>query len=491
MDQHPAWHFVAGLAIAGAAIAAMAVVRNHFVRRRLILTVVLGVVFIAIHTARIGVGAIPGLSGVDELEQFGRAFELMVGAIALVNLLVALTCNPWFRDGFSDYAPSIVQDGLVIALFGLICLYAFRRNASALAGSAIAAAAVGFALQDTLANFFAGIGIQIDRPYRVGQWITVGAFDGIVTGVTWRATKIRTKLGNLVVLPNNFIAKEAITNYSEPVVPTRLIVDVGAAYQVAPNDVRDAVMTVLAQSSQVLETPPPEVLLYEFGASAITYRSRFWISDFNQDEAIKDEVRRGIYYEFKRRGIEIPWPIQVRYNRTETATNTPERRATFAQAIANVPVLAPLAGDVHQALASAARESLYGDGEVVVREGDAGSSMFIVQRGRVVITVGHPPKEVARIEAGGYFGEMSLLTGAPRSATVTARGDCVVLEISADAFRTYVRSHPEVVEPLAAAAEARRRELDKTRAETRADSGHGATSIAHKIREFFGLGSGL
>jgi CRP-like cAMP-binding protein len=130
---------------------------------------------------------------------------------------------------------------------------------------------------------------------------------------------------------------------------------------------------------------------------------------------------------------------------------------------------------------------LYGDGEVIVREGDAGTSMCIVQRGRVVITVGPDRKEVARIEAGGYFGEMSLLTGAPRSATVTAKGDCEVLEISADAFRTYVRDHPEVVEPLAAAADARRLELDKTRASSQQDHAHSAVSIAHKIREFFGL----
>ena len=346
-----------------------------------------------------------------------------------------------------------------------------------LAGSAIAAAAVGFALQDTLANLFAGLGIQIDRPFRVGQWITVGDYEGIVTAVTWRATKIRTKLGNLVVLPNNLIAKEAITNYSEPVLPTRLIVDVGAAYQAPPNDVRDAMMTV----SQGHTPGARDACRWRCSCTS-SARRRLRIARVSGSatsiwtRATKDVVRRGIYYEFKRRGIEIPWPIQVRYTRQEPPADSPERRAAFARAIAKVPVLAPLSSEVHEALAGAAEERLYGDGEVIVREGDGGASMFIVQRGQVAITVGHPPKEVARIEAGGYFGEMSLLTGAPRSATVTARGDCDVLEISADAFRTYVRSHPEVVEPLAAAAEARRRELDKTRASSHADHAHKAAS---------------
>ena len=246
---------------------------------------------------------------------------------------------------------------------------------------------MGFALQDTLGNLFAGIGIQIDRPFRVGQWVAVGSHEGVVTAVTWRATKIRTKLGNLVILPNNLTAKEAITNYSEPV-PTRLIVDVGAASDVPPNEVRDAMMAVLAQARHVLETPPPDVLLYDFGPSANMYRARFWVADFNLDEDAKDSVRRGIFYEFKRRGIEIPWPIQVRYNREEPRHDTPERRATFARAIAGVPVLAPLADEVHQALAAAADDHLYGDGEVIVREGNAGSSMFVVESGHVVVTVG-------------------------------------------------------------------------------------------------------
>ena len=89
---------------------------------------------------------------------------------------------------------------------------------------------VGFALQDTLGNAFAGLAIQIEKPFRVGHWIRVGDFEGHVAEVTWRATKLRTKAGNFVIVPNNIIAKEAITNYSEPTVPTRLEVEVGVSY---------------------------------------------------------------------------------------------------------------------------------------------------------------------------------------------------------------------------------------------------------------------
>ena len=87
---------------------------------------------------------------------------------------------------------------------------------------------IGFALQDTLGNAFAGLAIQSERPFHVGDWIRVSDFEGRVAEVTWRATKLRTRTGNFVVLPNNLVSKEAITNFSAPVVSSRLEVDVGA-----------------------------------------------------------------------------------------------------------------------------------------------------------------------------------------------------------------------------------------------------------------------
>ena len=153
-----------------------------------------------------------------------------------------------------------------------------------------------------------------------------------------------------------------------------------------------------------------------------------------------------IYYELRRRKIEIPCPIQVEYSREEAPADTPERRERFRQAIAAVPVLASLPAEAHRALAAAAAEQVFADGEVIVREGEPGGSMFIVCRGKVAITIGPERREVAVTEAGGYFGEMSLLTGEPRTATVVARGDCTVLEIGADAFRAYVKSHPDVID---------------------------------------------
>ena len=150
-----------------------------------------------------------------------------------------------------------------------------------------------------------------------------------------------------------------------------------------------------------------------------------------------------------------------------------------------MPVLAPLPPDAHRALATTHRS--LPSGEVVVREGDAGESMFIVVSGEVVIAVGPDRREVAVTKAGGYFGEMSLLTGDPRTATVIARGDTTVLEISAAAFRAYVQSNPSVIDELAAASVARRRELDESRGKATLAAATATISLAERMRRFFGI----
>src|SRR4029453_12115151 len=155
-----------------------------------------------------------------------------------------------------------------------------------------------------------------------------------------------------------------------------------------PNDVRAAILRAIDQAPGVLKTPLPDALLVDFAGSSINYRARFWIDDWSKDNQAKDAVRTAIYYEFRRRNIEIPWPIQIEYSREEPPLDTPERRDRFRTTLAGVPVLAPLPADAHRALAATVVESLFANGEVIVREGDAGESMFIVVSGEVAITVG-------------------------------------------------------------------------------------------------------
>lgn len=477
MDHASPSHFYASLGLLAAAVLLALAVKNAWIRRRLRLTTILAATAVALHLALLS-GSWLGAY----VTQF-VVFERLIFALGLIHGLITIVFNPWFTHGAPERAPGIVQNALVLGVFGLFATVAFPGQL--LATSAVGAVIMGFAVQDTLSNFFAGLALQIDRPFKPGHWIEVGPFQGRVKEITWRATKIQTKAGNLVVVPNNIVGKEAINNYSEPAAPTRLFVEVGAGYQHPPNVVRDAMIAAMQRCPRVLAEPRPDVVMMDFGASALIFHARFWVNDFSQDTRAKDEVRTAIYYEFHRRQIEIPWPIQVEYSRETPPSETPEKRERYARALAAVPIFATLPPDGQVAMALAAVERLYARGEAIVTEGESGDSLFVVVDGSVVITVGADRREVAVTEAGGYFGEMSLLTGEQRTASVTARQDTTVLEIPAEAFATYVRGNPSVLEAIAAAATTRRRELNEIKQAPGVTQAPTSASLVDRMKKFF------
>src|SRR5437868_12549543 len=175
-----------------------------------------------------------------------------------------------------------MQDAIVIGLFILAATLFMQEKI--LTTTAVGAVVLGFALQDTLGNLFAGLAIQIEKPFRVGHWVTVGGKDGLVSEITWRATKIRTKAGNFVVVPNSVLSRDTITNYSEPTRETRLEVMVSAGYDVPPNQVKAVIVEALAGEPLIMAEHPPEVLLVNFADSWMTYRIRIWTTDFAADE---------------------------------------------------------------------------------------------------------------------------------------------------------------------------------------------------------------
>lgn len=452
-----AWHLIVGVAALAATFAVSSLTVNRLIQRKLRLSLALLGAYIVLH---IVLALQPSLTATVD-DEFS-SLERLALAAGLINLFVIAFLNPLREDRVPDRYPAILQEFIVIGLLLLVATFVFHDRL--LTTSAVSAVVIGFALQDTLGNAFAGLAIQSEKPFHVGHWIRVGDFEGRVAEVTWRATKLRTKSGNFVVVPNNIVSKEAITNYSEPAAATRVEVEVGASYLSAPNIVKAAIREAIANSPRALKTPAPDVILGAFDSSAITYRARFWIEDYERDEAARDQVRTAIYYTFARQGIEIPWPIQVQYERAWNEPASEDGMQERDRLLAGVDLFAALDENQRRAIASATTPRTYGDGEAIVREGEPGHSMFVVGSGRVVVVLEPDRREVATIERGGYFGEMSLLTGDPRTATVLARGDSVVLEIDAEAFRNLASVSPQAVEQVGVAAAARRVELDQMRA---------------------------
>jgi hypothetical protein len=310
----------------------------------------------------------------------------------------------------------------------------------------------------------------------------------MVSEITWRATKIRTKAGNFVIVPNSALARDTITNYSEPIPETLIDLDIGASYDTPPNQVKATILEALKNEPLFLGSRQPEVLLADFAASAVTYRIRVWTSNFALDDVIRDRIRTTVYYAFRRTGIVIPYPIQVGMLREDLAAPTPDP-ATAGRLLETVQIFATLPADERARLAAAARESLYAAGESIVREGDAGTSMFVVARGEMVVTLDPLAREVARLGPGDFFGEMSLLTGAPRTASVTAVTDVEVLEITLDAFRQFVLANPAAVERIGSAVADRAAALEEHRVAgvTVPSGGEESHKFLARVRRFLGL----
>jgi small-conductance mechanosensitive channel/CRP-like cAMP-binding protein len=476
LAQYPA-HLILGIAAIAAMLGVASFSVNRYVRRKLRLSIVLLAAYIALNLLL----SLDALKVSAQTLQELTAFARLALAAAIINAGVTLLINPLRADRVPEHFPAILQDALVI---GLVLLASTFLSQQLLTTSAVSAVVLGFALQDTLGNAFAGLAIQSEKPFRVGQWIRVGEYEGRVTEVTWRATKMRTKSGNAVILPNNVVAKEAITNYSEPAAPLRLDVQVGASYLTPPNKVKAAMMEAMRHSPRVLAAPAPDVVLLAFDNSAITYRARFWIDDYEADEVSRDEVRAAIYYAFQRHGIDIPWPIQVQYEREWKEPDTAARIEEEERLLARVDLFANLSPELRRQVAVSAPMAVFGSGETIVRQGEPGQSMFVVVSGSVRVVLEPSRDEVARIQPGGYFGEMSLLTGDPRSATVVASGDVVAVEIDAELFRRIGAAHPEAIEQIAIAAMTRRAGLEQIRTATADTATVESASLLLRMKRF-------
>jgi small-conductance mechanosensitive channel/CRP-like cAMP-binding protein len=444
------------LAFLGLTLAIRAASVNRNVRSRLRVSALVFLVYVA---GSVSLLRLP-LSTVFAA-QVATALPLLF-AFALINVVVAVTFNPWREGRASDPLPRIVQDAVVIAIFALAAGLLLQEKIFAM--GAVAAVVLGFALQDTLGNLLAGLAIQTEKPFRVGEWVTISGRDGLVVEITWRATKIRTKTGTLVIVPNNVLARDTIVNYSEPPIETRIDVEIPTGYEPAPNDVKAAILAAIAGAPMILRAPAPDVLIGGLSSTHVTYRVRAWIASFALEEEARDRVLSLVQYEFRRRGILPPMPMMIQYTEHPSRARTADEQARLIRVVRGVDIFAPLSDEGCSELVKSAADRLYAAGETIVSEGASGSSLFVVCGGEARVTVGTPPQDVARLGTGQYFGEMSLLTGDPRSATVSAVTDCTLLEIQAEDFRRLALADPMLVERIGVAVAERQVRLNEQRA---------------------------
>ena len=325
-----------------------------------------------------------------------------------------------------------------------------RGLKSVVATSGVAAVILGLAGQNLLGGIIAGMSLQINRPYRVGDWLQVGDRFAEVMEINWRSTRLRTNDAIYLDIPNNEIVKSTIVNLHYPTEVHAMRIRVGVDYNVPPNRVKDTLTRAAQSAVNVLPEPKVRVFLVDFADHAVIYEIKYYMGNHSRINETNDAVRTNVWYELKRQRIRIPFPIRTLQLERRPSAPVPEGHEE-ARAILRGELLFQCLSDGQiDNLVKQSHLNHFGRGERVIEEGAEGDSMFILLRGVAQVSVSKNGSTipVATLRSGDCFGEMSLLTGEKRSATVRADGDCYVMEISKATMGEVIRDSPECLKQL-------------------------------------------
>jgi small-conductance mechanosensitive channel/CRP-like cAMP-binding protein len=430
-----------------------------------------------------------------------RAAALFLGISIGLKLLDLLLVDRLMRWRNKPPVPLVLRDlsrlGLALLTLVLIVRGFFPQvNLNVFAVSSLVVGyIVGNATQDTLGNLFAGLALNAERPFHIGDWVTVGGHTGVLVDTTWRATRLRTKTDDYIVIPNSAIARESIINYSHPTRTHGCLLQVGVSYDTPPNKARAVILEVLGEAPGVSKERAPLVWLVSYGDFSVNFTIKFFLDDFAGLETIQSGIMDRIWYAFKREGISIPYPIRDMRQRDAVADERAQHAAgqdTIRQMLAGVELFRSLSAEEMERLANSAKLHLYAAGENLCRQGEAGESFYIIREGQVAVLVsGANGQQVtaAHLGRGAFFGEMSLLTGEPRSGTVTAETDVEVLRVSKQDFAGLLKANADLALKLAVVlqqrAEHRRTAMATPMTREAVPEAH--SILALRIMAFFGL----
>jgi len=375
-------------------------------------------------------------------------------AVALVNRYI---WDLYFEKKRQTTIPHFLREvvgGLIFLLVLLLVLsYGYHAEAQLkglLAGSGVVAIVVGFAGQNLFAGIIGGIAIQINRPYKLGDWLKVGDTYAEVREINWRSTRLCTNDDIYLDIPNNEMVGHQIVNLHYPTELHAMRIRVGVEYKNPPNLVKEALARAAQGAKNVVPDPPVRVFLVDFADYAVIYEIKYYMGNHSRINETNDAVRTNVWYELKRRGITIPFPIRTLQVQRKAALPVQEEKAEALSILRAEPLFESLSEEQLNHVVQEARLKLFGRGEPVIEEGAEGDSMFVMLRGaaNVFVSKNGSRIRVATLGAGNCFGEMSLLTGEPRSATVRADGDCYVMEIGKPVMAELLRDAPSYLEKL-------------------------------------------
>ncbi len=424
-----------------------------------------------------------------------------LGLIRLVGLLLFRLALP----AVGVATPRIVEEVALLLAYvawGMVRLRTAGLDlAQLVTTSAVITAVVAFAMQDTLGNVLSGLFLELDRSIKIGDWVKLDDLSGRVVEIRWRHTAIRTRNGELAIVPNAALMKARFMVIGQPEhgdggwrrwIWFDVDFDVPAARVIAA--ARRAVLG--ADIPNVAREPEPDCVLMEIALGHARYAVRYWLIDPRPDDRTDSAVRLHLLAALERKGIAIAMPKQQSHEFKETAEREALLRAKEverrAEVLRNVELFSMLTDAERLQLAAHLVPAPFAAGDVVTRQGMVAHWLYLLAEGEVDIWLegegGGARKRVATLEPGSVFGEMGMMTGEPRRATVTARGDVQCYRLDKEGFAGVLHARPEIADGLARVLAKRGAEL----AQAAEHAGAPAAQARHeglvgRIRAFFGL----
>jgi small-conductance mechanosensitive channel/CRP-like cAMP-binding protein len=379
--------------------------------------------------------------------------------------------------------PKLLVQLLMVGFGGLIAVVVVRQTLQIdllglVTTSAVLTAVVGFAAQGLLKDLIAGLELQLGDDFAIGDLVELGGVQGVVESVSWRDTSLRTIEGTRLVVPNGKVTDDVIVN-KEAYGSCGNRFQIGLDYAIPPARARAMLLSLLANHPLVLSDPQPKVRLKEFGDSAILYDLQVWHPRAVEPGPLdlRSELLEQIWYALQRQGWTIPFPVRELRAAPPPPDPEQERQPAEATALACLrrnPLFRVLSSEQQDQLIASSNRVRFGPGEAIVREGEAGDSLFLLMEGTVaVIKRGADGADVPvrELEAGEVFGEMTLFLDAPRSTTVRALRECHLLQVGRDCFSRLIASNPNLLEELAEQVQERLDELKAIGTRSQRDTG--------------------
>jgi len=395
----------------------------------------------------------PGLGGGGEPRRlFVGALEAFwwLGAawlaVGFLRAFVVLERQPRESKLIQDLLAALIYLAAVLAIVAEVFDLPVR---GLLATSGAVAIILGLALQSSLGDVFSGIVLNIERPYRVGDWVILDDIvQGTVIETNWRATHILTGNQDVAIIPNSVVAKAKLVNCSTPTKNHSSSIRVKLEPSITPAAGCHLLKEVLLSSSQILQTPEPSVTIKDLSAEMIDYEMSYSVADVSDVGQAQNELYDRVYRAAAVVGARFS--PRLASSPRNSSFEEKEQVGVPERLLAGISLFSTLTAQEKAALASQMQRKNYKPGEVIAEVGTILQALFVVSYGVAVRSTEQNGRkiEVVRLATGDYFGEHGLLTGEPLNDQVTALTRTVIYEISKHALSPLLKARPAIAEEL-------------------------------------------